>query len=235
MKILSFFCAWLLAWNAVSWCETGQKQRAQELYGESIELLKQEKVSLAIDLLLESVELDPGFAPSWNALGLAYMGKDGYAADAIDAFTQSLELSPAQPDVYANLGIVHSSDTKDYALAEEYLTKALAMDPENLRANFGMGWVNLWHKQDGTGAVKSFKKVLKKEPENFMAHYGVGMAYLAQDNRAMALKSISMLRKLRKNDLAIQLESLIQPREEAAGPDASFGADQSKDFNLGSF
>lgn len=233
MRMLLFVLALIVAFSQSSYAENDQDLTAEELYTKSIEYLKDDNADPAIDLLIEAVDKNPQFVLAWNALGLAYMSKDGYADDAIDAFTESLTLDPNQADAYANLGIIYSS-TRDSALAEEYLNKALTLDPANVRANFGAGWVDLWQKQNGKGAEEAFKRVLSVDPSNAMAQYGLGMAYLSQDNRAMALKSISTLRFMHRDDLAANLESAIRPQVQTTESSGYSEQASSGEFDLGS-
>jgi len=232
--IFSMFIFATLSLTAVFGDES-EKPSAHQLYVDSIEFLKNGEDEHAIELLEKAVEIDPDLAPAWNALGLVYMGRGGYEEDAINAFKRSLELLPDQPDAYANLGIIYASGEKDFVAAEDYLKKAIALQPDNIRAQFGMAWVLLWHKKDGKRAEDAFQVVLERNPQNVMAQYGLGMAYLAQENRAMALKSISTLRYLHRDDLAVNLESTMQPRAQNNSPETTFEPSGSDDFNLGSF
>ena len=68
-----------------------------------------------------------------------------------------------------------------------------------------------------SGAIAADARIVlnKSKKSDFAeAHYALGMAYLRMNNKAMALKPISMLRSLNKEDLAMRIEVVMSGRAE---------------------
>ena len=96
--------------------------------------LTQESYKEAEQLLNAAISIDPGFAPAWRELGIAYQGQEGRERSvgearklAQAAFEQALEIDPAYAPVYANLGLLKRSNF-DYSAADVYLQKALQQE-----------------------------------------------------------------------------------------------------------
>jgi adenylate cyclase len=84
-------------------------------------------------LLKQSLAIDPGFAPAWQQLGVAYMGQldvGGSAANASelarDALLHALSLDPDFAGAYASLSRLSRANL-DYPAADEFLQQALQL------------------------------------------------------------------------------------------------------------
>ena len=89
-------------------------------------------------LLKQSLEIDPGFAPAWTALGNVYNNQaglfglrpidEGYEL-ARDAIQQALAIDPQYGPAYAALAMVEMFYDWDFTAAFEHQQQALALDP----------------------------------------------------------------------------------------------------------
>ena len=89
-------------------------------------------------LLKQSLEIDPGFAPAWTALGNVYNDQaglfglrpidEGYEL-ARDAIQQALAIDPQYGPAYAALAMVEMFYDWDFTAAFEHQQQALALDP----------------------------------------------------------------------------------------------------------
>ena len=103
--------------------------------------------STAVVMLEHSVELDPKFAPAWDALGLRYYydatyGDGGVAAfdKAADAYEKALKLDPNMISSVAHLARIHAERGQiadSYREARDLVTRR----PENAQAHFTMAYV----------------------------------------------------------------------------------------------
>jgi TolB-like protein/class 3 adenylate cyclase/Tfp pilus assembly protein PilF len=104
---------------------------------------------LAADKLLRRVvELDPGFARAWSALGAVHgiSALNGFADDPQAAnrlwkeYTlQALSLDPLEPNALTNLGAIHALEG-DLAAAKKDWDYALATFPSNADALVNVAW-----------------------------------------------------------------------------------------------
>jgi TolB-like protein/Flp pilus assembly protein TadD len=96
-------------------------QLTQAAYGEAEELLK-----LALSI-------DPGFAPAWRQLGIAYLNQQGHELSvdearklAREAFASALAIDPEDAQLYASLSLLARMNY-NYSAADEYLQQALQL------------------------------------------------------------------------------------------------------------
>ena len=85
-------------------------------------------------VLSESLSIDPGYAPAWRQLGVAYRGQEARGRPVNEAreyaraaFTRALEIDPEYAPVYASLSLLERNNF-DYSKADEYLQKALRLE-----------------------------------------------------------------------------------------------------------
>jgi len=98
--------------------------------------LTAESLRRATDLLKQSLEIDPGYAPAWRQLASTYMNlagsglmpvEDGYAL-AREAADRALEIDPDYAPAYSSLARLSVSHG-DLAAAARYQQKALSLAP----------------------------------------------------------------------------------------------------------
>ncbi len=89
-------------------------------------------------LLKQSLEIDPGFAPAWTALGRVYMGPiRGFAVRPVDeadelardAIQKALVINPQYGRAYAILAETEMFYDWDFTAADQYMQQALALNP----------------------------------------------------------------------------------------------------------
>jgi len=85
-------------------------------------------------LLLEALEIDPGFAPAWNALGEVYSVQEDFDRPIREAreiahatFQKALSLDPGYAPVYANLSLL-ARRSFDFETADQYLQQAMQLN-----------------------------------------------------------------------------------------------------------
>jgi TolB-like protein len=103
--------------------------------------------STAVTMLEHSVELDPKFAPAWDALGLRYYYDASYAGGGVeafdkaaDAYEKALKLDPNLISSVAHLARIHAERGHigdAYREARDLVTRR----PENAQAHFTMAYV----------------------------------------------------------------------------------------------
>ena len=121
-----------------------------------------ENIERSVDYFQRSHERDPGYAPAWAGLSLAYTDQ-------------------------ADNGYVPAAD--GYRQAREAAEKALALDPQLADAHLAMGWVQLVYDWDWEAADASFRKALDLEPGSAAAltYAGSQAQTLGRYNEAIEL------------------------------------------------
>lgn len=182
--------------NLKEYFEKGQQAYESGKYEEAIKYY--EKV----------VDLDPNFAPVYNALGLAYSTNYEQLSDVIWFFNIAVELDPKFAEAYGNMCRVYYEAGK-FDRAEEACLKAISIDSNLFSAKLSLGWIYLLGKQEPFKAIPFFKELLGKT-QSPVIYFGLGMAYARSGNSAEALDMITNLRTMGKDDLAYQIEAALR-------------------------
>jgi tetratricopeptide (TPR) repeat protein len=166
----------------------------------------------AIQEYEKAVELDPNFAPLYNALGLAHQAMQDKLADVIWFFKVAVDIDPQYADAYHNMCRAYYQAGK-HNEAEQSCRKAMAINPDMLSAKLSLAWIYLVGKQQPADAVSYFNQVLGKI-QSPMIYFGLGLAYAQSGDRARVLEVITVLRNQGENNLATQLErSIMTPMQ----------------------
>ncbi len=101
-------------------------------------------------LLKQALEIDPGFAPAWAALGNSYNSQasasarpfdEGYEL-ARDTLRKALDIDPDYGRAYAGLVMVEMFYDWDFTAAEQNMQRALALNPGDAFILHIAGWLN---------------------------------------------------------------------------------------------
>ena len=166
----------------------------------------------AIQEYEKAVDLDPNFAPVYNALGLAHQAMQDKLSDVVWFFKVAVDIDPQFADAYHNMCRAYYQAGK-HNEAEQACRKAMAINPDILSAKLSLAWIYLVGKQQPADAVLYFNQVLEKI-QSPMIYFGLGLAYAQSGDRARVLEVITVLRNQGENNLAAQLErSIMTPMQ----------------------
>ena len=114
-------------------------------------------------LLREVIELDPGHAHAYNALGYSFVDRNIRLKEASDLIARALEISPNDPFILDSMGWVKFRQGDD-AEALKYLERAYGMRPEaDIAAHLGEVLWKLGRKDE---ARKVWSEAFAKDPKN---------------------------------------------------------------------
>jgi tetratricopeptide (TPR) repeat protein len=145
--------------------------RAVELYLQAVERLNTGNPSTAIDLLRQSVESDPNYAPAHASLADAYgwMGEAGWMPYR-EAFSQekaealrAIALDDSRPEPHLDLGVAALDQNWDWATDKNEMERALQINPN--AANVHWAYANYLSRLGGSDqAVAEAKLALQLDP-----------------------------------------------------------------------
>jgi len=207
MKKISLILLMILlitAWGASA-------DKLQEYFKEGKKAYDQGNHKKAIDFYEKAVEVDPDFAPVYNALGLAHHENHADLSDVIWFFNVAIELDPNSDEAYGNMcKIYYQTEKPD--LAERACLKAIEINPSMLSSKLYLAWVYLLGKRQPADAIYYFEDVIEKV-DNPMIRFGLGLAYCRNGDTAQALDTGTILRGRGENELAANLE--VEMRRES--------------------
>lgn len=201
-------------------CLVFSAENIKELFNQGQAAFQRGDYEQAIKSYEEAVDLNPNFAPLYNALGLAHSARQEPVSDVVWFFNVAIDIDPQYADAFNNKCRV-LSHAGQYNLAEESCLKALAVSPDMTSAQLNLAWLYLLGKKQADAAILYFQKVLAKM-KTPMIYYGLGMAYGLKEDAAHVLDVITTLRSMGENNLATQLENGIR---KAAGPPPELAPD----------
>jgi len=183
------------------------------LIKEAQQLLKNNEMDAAEELLRKALVINPQFFPAYNMLGIMYARKGGRERQGISFFKKSLAIMNRQPAVYKELsGIYLQLGDKDEAWS--ILQEGVKINPEDFQLNYNLALFALSKKNDPHQAAKFFLKAQEKQPDNVNLLYMTGISYVLAGNKPRVLEYITSLRALKDEYLAVRLEDMMRQREE---------------------
>jgi tetratricopeptide (TPR) repeat protein len=153
---------------------------AQPLNPELMHLLgvinyQSQNLPKALDLLVQSVQLNPSNSKAHYNLGLVLYDLHRLE-DAIESYTKAIELNPHYCDALSNRGAA-LFDLNKLNDAIKDLNLAVQIDPNHANAHINLGnTLHLMQRLDD--ALLSYKKAIDLEPLNAIAHWGYATTLL---------------------------------------------------------
>lgn len=183
-------------------------QSVKELFDEAAQAFYAGKYDQAIKYYERIIEIEPNFAPAYNALGLALKIQGTSNDDVIFYFKKAMELDPSFLPSYDNLGKVYYS-IGDMDAAESYFDKGLLIEPDNESMTLSMGWIYLLGRNNADAALKYFRKVRAKTGAA-MAYFGEGICLMSKEKRMEVMEIVTQLRQIDQEGLAQDLEIMLR-------------------------
>jgi tetratricopeptide (TPR) repeat protein len=148
------------------------------------------RADLAQRDLLNAVDLEPGNAAAWEALGKSHAAAGEFAA-AAEACRKAVEIDPQAKTAWNALG-VNEDERLRFPEAVEAFDKALAIDPEYTLAltNLALAYQK---KGNYEKAVETYNRALAVESDNAVALFNLAAIDVAFQNYDQALSWCSRL------------------------------------------
>ncbi len=182
--------------------EGSRRQQANEHYERGLALERAGLVDEAIAEYRRAVDVDPGFAEAYEALGHHYQRR-GFLVKALDAFRTAARLQDDYT-AYFNLGYV-LVELENYEEALEAFQKCLEFIPDDPAALYEIGYIH-YAQENFALALETLRLPKEAYPEDARVHSLIGACYLGLRRWAEAEESYRR---------ALELASSYDEREEA--------------------
>lgn len=167
----------------------------------------------AINTLQQSIEKDPGYAPSHAALALAYekLSTNGYEPPlkvvprAKTELTRALELDESLAEAHANLGYIRFTFDWDWLGAEKELVRAIELNPNSAEAQSEQG-VYLVATGHFDEAISQMRRAQSLDPVGLDSSLFVGQYYLLAGRYNESLAALKKTLELDPNFLPAHAE-----------------------------
>ena len=135
-------------------------------------------------ILLQAIELEPGYADAWQLLAIVYYSQisrgfktreEGYAL-ATDASERAISLDPDLGVAWAGYGHLKKNLDWDWDAAQTALTKALQLDPNmNIIQNWNASLAQTLGRLDES--IKIYQQAQVVDPINLSTYSSLGILY----------------------------------------------------------
>jgi tetratricopeptide (TPR) repeat protein len=148
------------------------------LLGEAASLESEGKLSAAVDLQLQALQLDPKLTQAHINL-ISLYGRLSEAGKAEQHYREAIALNPNAHEAYYNFGVL-CYESHRRAEARAAFEKALAIDPGYAEAHNNLGAL---FEEEGNlaGAAVHFRKAIQTRPSFALAHFHLGRIYVNQN------------------------------------------------------
>ena len=143
------------------------------------ELIQQQELEDAVQLLQKALAEFPEFAELWFLLGSAYEDL-GSNISAYPCYKQAVELAPDDADSWFGLGRALDKTNRNKA-SEIALERCLAMRPDNARALERLAWVRL-KMGNSKGGLSACERAIALDPEWDLVFYTKGSLHQLSGN-----------------------------------------------------
>jgi TolB-like protein/DNA-binding winged helix-turn-helix (wHTH) protein/Tfp pilus assembly protein PilF len=162
----------------------------------------------AEELIRQSLEIDPDFAPAWTALGNVYTSPNAFDYRpqdesielAREAIQRALAIDPQNGPAYAALGEIAMGYDFDFNAAKENIQRALALDPGDAAILHSAARLNstLGHLDD---AIELLRRSVSLDPVSHLAHNYLGLMYYYDHRLDEAADALQMAQSLNPNGI----------------------------------
>lgn len=145
----------------------------------------EEAIEKAVDAFQAALELEPEYAPAWEALGATYFMQAGWYRDTHEgtalaraATERALALDDSFAEAHATMGWIRLYYDWDWQGANEAMQRALALGPGNVESLRGASELETVLGRFDE-AIKLDRRAIELDPLNLGAHRHLGIVLMA--------------------------------------------------------
>ena len=165
---------------------------------------KKASLEIAAKLLNEATTIDPGFAPAFAQLGIAYilLGEDNYGSMPISvarekskiSLDKALQLEPGNAEALAGMGLYVSNHELDHEKSINLLRQAVAINPNLVNANTWLA-SELDTIGDLRASLELREKTFERDPLHAPTFGNLEQSYVVMGQSEKALEMLDSLQE----------------------------------------
>ena len=159
---------------------------AVEQYNSAVSLMRQDKLTQAVDAFHVSLKLDPDFVESHYALGVLLM-RMGDKFDAKQEFATVVRLNPENANAHNNLGALLAQE-QNYAEAIGHILEVLRLNPKDGKARINLSNIFI-AEGDVEAAIGQLLAATQLMPDDALLFSYLGRAQFRANNIPAAILS----------------------------------------------
>jgi len=182
--------------------EESRRTRAQELYNQGLEHVKNGDIEAAIDNFTEAIELNPDHFFAHLNRGDCFGKKHQYER-AVKDYSRAIELDDRSAEAYFNRGLCYADQGKRGRAVTDY-TKTIELDPQNKLAYMNRG---LCYSEQGRHeqAIRDFSRAIELDPDLAWAYMWRGICRKALGRDYHAIIDLNKAVELNPNSVLLYL------------------------------
>lgn len=170
-------------------CENGRKA------------IRKNKITDAIDLFRQAVEIDPDHVEAHEGLATAcYLGKEH--TEAVTHFIRVTQLKPREARAFINLGALYNL-LERHKEAADTLRKGIQRDGKSPEAYYNLGIAQKKLAQTAM-AVSAYRECVRLKPDMAEAHVNLANLYIEQKNLRKAIEHYELALQARPDFASAQ-------------------------------
>lgn len=192
----------------VPWVSVAQNNPVAALFREAIIAYERQDYPTAIQYFEKAIQLNPENVAAYNFVALAYK-QSGASVEKVETILKrAIQIDSSYASAYDNLSKIYYGLGR-FQEAEEYALKGLEQDPKMVSSLQTLGWTYLVGISRPDLAVDYFQKTVDLDPSPY-AVFGLGVAYIMNDERLYAFETITQLRQMGHENMALELQRMVE-------------------------
>ena len=163
------------------------QDEGMKLYIKGTTRLQENKITDAINALIEAVKLRPDIPEAFHNLGYAFE-RNGSIKEAIRAYEKAINLKPNYASALNNLGYLLASTEQDPIQAIGLCQRAVQLSPNTPSFRDSLGWA-YYKANRNMEASEQFQTAIRLDPNFYKSYFNLGLVEYTSGDYLSAAKN----------------------------------------------